>query len=80
MKTTKDLQDILFKELESLSIGDGDLKKAKAMTKISAQLIYAGRIELENKRIQLELSKSNEDVKEFMKKDFSNIQSIKVGN
>ena len=80
MQSTKSLQDMLFKELESISSGNGDLKKAKVVSKISSQIIYAARIEIENKRIELELSKSTEEVKEYMKKDFSNIQSIKLGN
>lgn len=80
MKSTKDIQDALFKELDSISNGSGDVKKAKLVTKIASQLIYASRIEIENKRIELELSKSTDEVKEYMKRDFSNIQSIKIGS
>lgn len=79
MKSTKDLQDLLFKELESIANGNGDLKKAKVVSKISSQIIYATRLELENKRIELEIGKSTDEVKEYVKKDFSNIQSIKMG-
>lgn len=80
MKSTKSLQDLLFKELESISSGKGDLKKAKVVSKISSQIIYSTRLELENKRIELEIAKSSEEVKEYVKKDFSNIQSIKIGS
>ena len=80
MKDTRELQDILFAQMNELVNGDGDIKKAKAITKLASQAIYITRLEVENKRLELEVSKSNEDVKKWMEKDFSNIQNIKVGS
>lgn len=79
MQTTTDIRDILMKQIEEISSGKGDLKVAKAVSELSAQAIYATRLELENKRTELELGKSTEEVKKWMSRDFSNIQNIKVG-
>ena len=80
MKTTRDLQEILFSQMKELSNGKGDIKKAKAITGLASQAIYTTRLEIENKRLELEISKSNASVKKWMEKDFSTIQNIKVGD
>lgn len=79
MKSTTDIQELLLKEMKELASGKGDISKAKAMAELSAQAIYVTRVELENKRLELELGRSNEEVKKWMDKDFSKIQNIKVG-
>lgn len=79
MKTTTTIRDLLFKEMEDLANGKSDIKKAKAMTKISAQIIYSTRLEIENKKIEVEIAKANKEVQNWMKKDFSKIQNIQVG-
>lgn len=56
MDTSK-VRDILLKELDDLMSGKADVKHAKAVSKVSAQAIYASRIELENKRIEAKLMK-----------------------
>ena len=78
MKSTKSIRDILFNELDEVAKG-GDIKKAKVVAKLSSQAIYATRVELENKKIELELAKSDDKVKAWMDKDFSTIQNIKMG-
>jgi len=77
MKTTSDMKAALYEQIELLSNGSGDTNVAKTIAKVASQAIYATRIELENKRLELELAKSTKKVKKWMEKDFSNIQNIK---
>ncbi len=53
--TTKNIRDALMKELSDLMDGKADVRHAKAVAKVSAQAIYATRVELENKRMEIEL-------------------------
>lgn len=77
MTSTTEIREILLDQLRELSKGGKDLDKARAISELSAQAIYSTRIELENKRLELELSKSSETVKKWMDRDFSSIQNIK---
>ncbi len=54
-QTTKAVREILMKELEGLMNGTVDTDHANSVSKLSAQAIYATRVELENKRIETEL-------------------------
>lgn len=77
MTSTTEIRTILLEQLRELSKGGKDLDKARAITDLSAQAIYSTRIELENKRLELELSKASDSVKKWMEKDFSKLQDIK---
>lgn len=74
--TTTEIRENLIKQIEAVNNG-GDIEKARVVCDLSAQAIYATRVELENKRLELELGKSTEDVKSWMDRDFSKIQNIK---
>jgi len=78
MKDTEQLRELLFAEIDNLKNGKSDNKKAKIISDIATQIIYTTRLEVENKRLELDLSKQNEEVKKWMDKDFSSIQKIKV--
>ena len=56
--STEDIRQILMNELDSLIKGNSDTKRATAVAKISAQAIYATRVELENKRIEVDIGKN----------------------
>ncbi len=73
----EEIQKILMEELKSISSG-GDIKKASVVCDIAAQYIYTARLAVENKKLQTKIAKFDEDEKEFMKKDFSDIRNIKV--
>jgi|WetSurMetagenome_2_1015567.scaffolds.fasta_scaffold1374846_1 hypothetical protein len=75
--TTEDIRGILFKQMIDLQDKKITHQEAKAMADLSAQAIYTTRLELENKRMELELGKADEEVKKWMNRDFSNIQNIK---
>ena len=55
MNNTEDIRDILMNELESLIKGTTTIERANAVAKISAQAIYATRLELENKRAEINI-------------------------
>ena len=55
MNNTEDIRDILMNELESLIEGKTTIERANAVAKISAQAIYATRLELENKRAEINI-------------------------
>lgn len=74
--TTTEIRENLIKQIEAVNNG-GDIETARVVCDLSAQAIYATRVELENKRLELELGKSTEDVKSWMDRDFSKIQNIK---
>lgn len=73
----EEIQKILMEQISSIKSSD-DIKKAKAVCKLSAQYIYTFRLAMENKKIQSKVAKFNEDEKNFMSKDFSDIKNIKV--
>lgn len=79
MKTTTDIRDILFEQMDKINKQKGDIEEAKVITDLSAQAIYATRVEIENKKLELELGKSTDEVKKWMSRDFSDIQNIKIG-
>ena len=52
---TETIRDILMKELDSLVSGKTSIERANAVAKVSAQAIYATRVELENKRAEINI-------------------------
>ncbi len=61
MSSTGKIRKILLDEIDSLISGKSDGKRARAVTKAAAQVIYATRIEIENKRIEVDISKTLSD-------------------
>ena len=61
MSTTSKVRKMLLDELDSLIKGESDIERAQAVTGLSAQVIYATRLELENKRIEVDISKNLSD-------------------
>jgi len=59
--TTKAVREILMKELNDLMDGKVDNKHAKAVSNIAGQAIYATRLEIENKRIEVDLHLNTEE-------------------
>ncbi len=55
MKSTEDIREILMSELDSLVSGESTIERAHGVAKLSAQAIYATRIELENKRMEIDI-------------------------
>jgi len=55
VETTKKVREILMKELSDLMDGKVDNEHAKAVSSIAGQAIYATRLELENKRLEVDL-------------------------
>lgn len=81
MNSTKDIRDILFKQMEILVNGKtdkDDIAKARTVCDMASQIVYSTRVEVENKKIELELAKSDKEVKKWLERDFSNIQDIKL--
>lgn len=78
MSTTTEIRNMLLQEMKDLRSKKVTPQEAKAMVDLSAQAIYTTRLELENKRVELELGKSTEEVKKWMSRDFSKIQDIKL--
>lgn len=58
MATTQTLRDELFSTMEKLQKGCITTKEAQATAKIAANIIYATRLELENKRMELKAKRS----------------------
>lgn len=52
-QTTSELRDILFDELKSLRKGTSTNDRANSVSKLASQIIYASRLELENKRMEI---------------------------
>ncbi len=76
MKPIEKIRTILLEELDLLR-DSGDLERAKAVSGLSAQTIYSIRMEVENKKLELELGKADESVKGWMDKDFTIISRIR---
>ena len=55
MSTTETIREILMEELNSLIDGKSRIERANAVAKVSAQAIYASRLELENKRAEINI-------------------------
>lgn len=53
--STELIRDTLLKELDSLVKGTSTIERAHAVAKVSAQAIYATRVELENKRMEVNI-------------------------
>ncbi len=47
----KEIRDILMSEIDSLISGKTDVKRARAVTKLSAQVIYKDRLKIEQEVI-----------------------------
>jgi len=58
MRTSKSLREMLFTQLEGLQDGSVDLKTARAFTKTASQIVYSSRVDIENKRIEMQLAKT----------------------
>jgi hypothetical protein len=48
---SKEIRVILMDEIDSLLSGKSDIKRAKAITKLSAQVIYKDRLKIEQEVI-----------------------------
>ncbi len=47
----RDIRDILLSEMDSLISGKSDIKRARAVTKLGAQVIYKDRLKIEQEVI-----------------------------
>lgn len=52
-ETTESLREILFSEIKTLRSGESTTDRANSVSKLASQLIYASRLELENKRMEV---------------------------
>ena len=75
--STTEIRDMLLQQMKDLKDRKITPQEAKAMSDLSAQAIYTTRLELENKRMELELGKADTEVKKWMERDFSTIRNIK---
>ena len=57
MKNTDDLKRVLFDEMDALIKGESTPQRANGVSKLASQIIYACRVEVENKREEINLSK-----------------------
>jgi len=57
-QTTKTLREMLFKQLEGLQNKTIDVKEARVAVKTASQIVYLTRLDLENKRIEMQLMKT----------------------
>ena len=48
---SKEIRDILMNEIDSLLAGKSDIKRARAVTKLGAQVIYKDRLKIEQEVI-----------------------------
>lgn len=53
----RNIKNILYAEIDQLNSESPDIKKAKAITKAAAQIVYKDRLEMENKVHTLKLRK-----------------------
>jgi hypothetical protein len=53
--TTETIREILLSEIDSLIKGESTIDRANSVAKLSAQAIYATRVELENKRCEINI-------------------------
>ena len=79
MEPIEKIRDILFDEIDSYRSGKSDIDRMRAISDISAQTIYSIRLEMENKRVELEVGKADDEVKKWMAKDFSKISKKEKG-
>jgi len=77
MNPIETVRKILLDELDAFHRNSADIKRARAISDMSAQAIYSIRVELENKRLELELAKSDDNVKTWMSRDFSDIKTMR---
>ena len=73
MEPIEKIRNILFDELDLVRKKDGDTKRAKAVSGLAAQAVYAIRVEVENKKIELDIGQADKEVKTWMNKDFTKI-------
>jgi hypothetical protein len=77
---TSSMKSILMDELNSLISGKTTIERANAVSKLSAQAIYATRLEIENKRIEVDIKKSFGDDRWNLIDNFEvSVPSIKNG-
>ena len=62
---------MLFSQLEGLQDGTIEVKQARVFAKTASQIVYASRLDLENKRIEMQLMKTTTRPKK-------NIDAVKV--
>lgn len=55
--TTETVRDTLLAEIDSLIKGASSVDRANAVAKLSAQVIYSSRLELENKRSEVDIGR-----------------------
>jgi hypothetical protein len=77
MQPIEEIRTVLLKEINLFRKKGGDTERAKIISEMSAQTIYSIRVELENKRLELEIGKSDDQVKAWMNKDFSDITTMR---
>lgn len=77
--STKKIRNVLMKELDDLMSGKAELEHAQAVTKVAAQAIYATRIELENKRMEVALEiNTDEDRMKFIDATSVSVPSLNL--
>jgi hypothetical protein len=77
MEPIEQIRKMLFEEIDKFRKDDSNVERARTIAKLSSQAIYSIRAELENKRLELELGRLDEVVKQWMDKDFSKISNKK---
>ena len=56
--TTKTLRDNLFKQMKQLQDGELCIKEAKIIARMSASIIHTVQAELDNKKLEIKLAKT----------------------
>ena len=79
MKNTKDIREVLMGELDALMSGKVDTEHARTVTDLAAQSIYATRLELENKRLEVSLQiNTDEDRMKFIDADGVKVPTLEI--
>ena len=58
MRSTKDLRKMLFEQLDGLNNKTKTVKEVSTFAKVASQIVYSARLDIENKRIEVELMKT----------------------
>ena len=56
--TTKDLRAELFRTMQAVKCGSLTIKEASQINKSASQIVYAKRLDLESKRLNIDIMKA----------------------
>ena len=75
---TGDIRKMLLKQIDDVISKKATIDEARVVCDLTSQLIYSQRLELESKRINVDIAKMDEEKHKYMGKDFSKLPKLEI--